>query len=104
VEVRVDVPRRAAPGIEAVAYFVVAEALTNVAKHSAADRARVDAVRHGDVLRLTITDDGRGGGNLDTGSGLAGLRDRVRAVDGTFVLTSPSGGPTTIGVELPCES
>jgi signal transduction histidine kinase len=104
VEVRVDVPRRAAAGIEAVAYFVVAEALTNVTKHSAAHRARVDAVRRGDVLQLTITDDGRGGADLATGSGLAGLRDRVRAVDGTFVLTSPTGGPTTIGVELPCES
>ncbi len=104
VHLAVDVPRRAAPGIEAVAYFVVAEALTNIAKHAAARRAVVRARRSDDVLLLEITDDGRGGATLAAGSGLGGLRDRVRAVDGTFALDSPPGGPTLIRVELPCES
>ncbi|HVX44152.1 MAG TPA: sensor domain-containing protein [Mycobacteriales bacterium] len=102
VEVRVDVPIRPSQGIEAVAYFVVAEALTNVTKHAAATRASVIVTRVGTWLRVDVVDDGVGGADMMRGSGIAGLRDRARAVDGDLTLTSPVGGPTTIRVELPC--
>jgi signal transduction histidine kinase len=101
VAVDVDLPRRADPAIEAIAYFVVAEALTNVAKHSGATRAWLTVGFEGDDLVVEILDDGHGGANPD-GSGLRGLRDRVRAVDGQVVLTSPPAGGTTLRVELPC--
>jgi signal transduction histidine kinase len=102
--VEVDVPGRCAASVEATAYFVVAEALTNVAKHSGARTAAVTVRRAGDRLRLTVTDDGHGGADESHGSGLAGIRRRVGAYDGRFTLTSPPGGPTTIDVELPCGS
>ena len=82
VAVDVDLPRRAGPSTEAIAYFVVAEALTNVAKHSQATRAWLTVGIEGDDLVVEILDNGRGGANA-AGNGLAGLRDRVRAVDGT---------------------
>ncbi|MEV4257101.1 sensor histidine kinase [Spirillospora sp. NPDC049652] len=102
VRLAVDVPRRASSTVESVAYFVVSEALTNVVKH--ADATSVDVVvrRQGDVLRVTVTDDGRGGASFDRGTGLRGLARRVNSVDGTFRITSPVGGPTTVTVELPC--
>ena len=102
VAVDVDLPRRAGPGIEAIAYFVVAEALTNVAKHADATRAWLTAEFQGDRLVVEILDNGRGGAD-PAGSGLAGLRDRVRAVDGDLTLASPPGHGTTLRVELPCE-
>jgi signal transduction histidine kinase len=89
--------------VESVAYFVVAEALTNVAKHSRASRARVAVARHGSRLVVEVTDDGIGGADPD-GGGLTGLRNRVDGVDGWFSVTSPPGGPTTIIAELPCET
>jgi signal transduction histidine kinase len=98
----VDVSNRPEPRVESVAYFVVAEALTNVAKHSRASRARVAVARQGSRLVVEVTDDGIGGADPD-GGGLAGLRNRVDGVDGWFSVTSPSGGPTTIIAELPCE-
>jgi len=101
VAVDVDLPRRADPAIEAIAYFVVAEALTNVAKHSGATRAWLTVGFEGPDLVVEVLDDGRGGANPD-GGGLRGLRDRVRAVDGQVILTSPPGGGTTLRVELPC--
>ncbi len=104
VRLRVDVPERCSATIEAVAYFVVSEALTNVAKHAGATRVDVTVERRADRLRLVVGDDGRGGATLDTGSGLRGLAQRVAAVDGTFVIDSPVGGPTVVAVELPCES
>ena len=104
VRLDVDVPRRPSPTIEAVAYFVVSEALTNVTRHSRATRATVHVERAGDRLLLSVVDDGVGGASDSPGSGLAGLRDRVHAVDGTFHLQSPPGGGTTVTVELPCES
>ncbi|MGW5158776.1 sensor histidine kinase [Nonomuraea wenchangensis] len=91
---------RAAASVEATAYFVVAEALTNIAKHSEAERAVVRVRRLGDRLLLQVTDDGRGGAD-ERGSGLAGIRGRVEAHDGTFTLSSPAGGPTTLDVTLP---
>ncbi len=102
VAVDVDLPRRAGPGIEAIAYFVVAEALTNVAKHAEATRAWLTAEFQGDRLVVEILDNGRGGAD-PAGRGLAGLRDRVRAVDGDLTLASPPGHGTTLRVELPCE-
>jgi signal transduction histidine kinase len=107
VRLRVDVPTRCSPSVEAVAYFVVSEALTNVAKHAHAGHAEVSVERTGDRLRVVVNDDGRGGATLDAGgegSGLRGLAQRAAAVDGTLTIDSPPGGPTTITVELPCES
>ncbi|MGV9283541.1 sensor domain-containing protein [Streptomyces sp. NPDC003730] len=101
--VETDVPHRCAASVEATAYFVVAEALTNIAKHSGAGRASVTVRGRGGRLRLLVEDDGRGGADEDGGSGLTGIRRRVAALDGTFRLTSPPGGPTTLEVELRCE-
>ncbi|MCF6467689.1 sensor histidine kinase [Nonomuraea sp. MG754425] len=97
-----EVPGRCPASVEATAYFVVAEALTNIAKHSRARRAVVTVRGTGDRLRLSIADDGRGGAAEDGGSGLGGMRRRAEAHDGTFELTSPPGGPTTVIVSLPC--
>ena len=104
VRLRVDVPKPAAPGVEAVAYFVVSEALTNVVKHAQATRAEVTVTQVGDRLLITVTDDGRGGAVPGHGTGLHGLAQRAAAVDGTLSIDSPPGGPTTVTVELPCES
>jgi len=93
---------------QAAAYFVVAEALTNVAKHAGADTARVQAAIVPDAdpprLRVTVSDDGRGGAAASPGSGLEGLRGRVAALDGTFELDSPLGAGTRLTVEVPCAS
>ena len=104
VEVDVQVEPRAPRPIEAVAYFVVAEALTNVAKHADATAAVVAARRTDSRLSLTILDNGRGSADPARGTGLTGLAQRVRGANGTMTVVSPSGGPTTITVELPCES
>lgn len=91
------------PGrVESIAYFAAAEALTNVAKHSAATHAHISAHRTGDVLVLEISDDGRGGADPGRGSGLTGLADRAAVIGGRMLLSSPPGGPTLIRVELPC--
>ncbi|SDL45723.1 sensor histidine kinase [Nonomuraea jiangxiensis] len=103
VKLRVDIDRRASPTIEAVAFFVVSEALTNIAKHAAATRAEVGVRRERDRLHLLVHDDGCGGARLDGGTGLRGLAQRIDSVDGSLKLSSPLGGPTTIEVELPCE-
>jgi signal transduction histidine kinase len=103
VEVHVDVPVRPRTSVEAVAYFVVAEALTNVAKHSRATHAKVIVEGHGfpGTLTVMISDDGIGGAKAAS-PGLSGLADRVSGVDGRLSVESPSGGPTIIAVELPC--
>jgi signal transduction histidine kinase len=93
---------RAPEQIESAAYFVVAEALTNVARHSEATRAAVSVARDDGVLVVEVRDDGLGGAEATSGSGLAGLRDRVGAVGGTLVVESPPGGPTAITAVLPC--
>ncbi|MFY1696171.1 sensor histidine kinase [Solwaraspora sp. WMMA2101] len=92
---------RPEPALESTAYFVVAEALTNVAKHSGASRCTVTVHRLADRLTITVTDDGGGGAHVAKGHGLAGLADRVRAHGGTLTVTSPPGGPTEIHAELP---
>ena len=102
VAVSADVGERPSRTIEAIAYFVVAEALTNIAKHAQATCASVVVRRLDSRLRIDVTDDGRGGAALSPDGGLAGLTDRVRAVDGRLVISSPLGGPTVLTVELPC--
>ncbi|MDV7216533.1 sensor histidine kinase, partial [Streptomyces prunicolor] len=98
----VDVPERCAASVEATAYFVVAEALTNIAKHSGAQHATITARGSGGRLVLSVEDDGRGGADADGGSGLTGIRRRIAAHDGDLTLTSPPGGPTVLTVDLPC--
>ncbi|MGW3007664.1 sensor histidine kinase [Streptomyces sp. NPDC001219] len=103
VDLPAELPQRTAPAVEAVAYFVVSEALTNIAKHAReATRADVTVTRLGEILRVVIADDGMGGADPSRGSGLRGLAQRVRSVDGTFRMSSPVGGPTMMSVELPC--
>lgn len=98
---------RAPVAVESAAYFVVAEALTNAAKHSGSRRAAVRLARTRTGLRVVVRDEGKGGaitldGTEAAGTGLAGMRRRVAALDGTLTLTSPVGGPTMIEAELPC--
>jgi signal transduction histidine kinase len=104
VTLSVDVAERPPAVVESTAYFVVAEALTNVARHAHATRAAVSIARAGDRLVVEVRDDGGGGADPDRGSGLRGLRDRVTALGGTMHLVSPPGGPTTLLVDVPCGS
>ena len=104
-ELNFDVRARPTAAIEAIAYYCVAELLANVAQHAHASRATVSCAQQGTWLRLVVRDDGRGGAYLSTvgstSSGLSGLTERVRAVDGRLDLVSPSGGPTVVTVDLP---
>jgi signal transduction histidine kinase len=102
VSVDVDLPSRLPSQIESTAYFVAAEALTNVAKHSGASNANVTARQHDSVLTVEISDNGRGGADPRGGTGLTGLADRVAVTGGRMLLLSPSGGPTVLRVEPPC--
>ncbi|WP_327695319.1 sensor histidine kinase [Streptomyces sp. NBC_00459] len=101
VKVSADLPARPAAAIEGIAYFTVSELLQNISKHSGARNASVDVWRTEDRLLIQVWDDGRGGARLDGGTGMAGLADRLGAVDGLFVIDSPEGGPTTVTAELP---
>nr|WSW67460.1 sensor domain-containing protein [Streptomyces sp. NBC_00995] len=101
VTVEVDLASRPAQAIEGIAYFTVSELLQNVSKHARATRASVDVWRSADRLMLQVTDNGRGGADLTSGSGLAGLTERLDAVDGILVVESPVGGPTKVTAELP---
>jgi signal transduction histidine kinase len=103
VFVSADVPTRPPAAVETAAYFVVAEAMANAAKHAGATRIEVRIVRLPTMLVAEVVDDGRGGAD-PAGSGLTGLRHRVEALDGRLTVTSPSGGGTTLRAELPCES
>jgi signal transduction histidine kinase len=94
---------RLPPAIEATAYFVVSEALTNVLKHSGADSAVVNARVDGRVLRVEVRDDGVGGAEPAAGSGFTGLRDRVEALGGTIEIASPPGRGTSLSVEIPID-
>ena len=101
VDLAVDVAERPSAAIETIAYFCAAELLTNVAKHSAARHATLEAVHAGGLLRIQVSDDGTGGARLDGHGGLSGLLDRVGIVDGKLRISSPPGGPTSVTVELP---
>ncbi|WP_030567184.1 sensor histidine kinase [Streptomyces aureocirculatus] len=101
VDVEVDLPARPAAAIEGIAYFTVSELLQNISKHSGARRASVDVWKVDGRLMLQVIDDGRGGADVSSGSGLAGLAERLDAVDGILVVESPVGGPTVITAELP---
>ena len=102
VEVTADLPGRAQLPVESAAYFAASELLTNVAKHARADRAWIDLSYVHGALRMTVTDDGRGGADLDAGTGLRGVERRIGTFDGLMTVTSPPGGPTVITLEIPC--
>jgi signal transduction histidine kinase len=102
VGLKVSLNARPSATVEAVAYFVVSEALTNITKHARATRAEVTVERSGDVLRVTVTDDGRGGADAAGGTGLTGLAGRVASVDGIFAISSPAQGPTIVTADMPC--
>jgi signal transduction histidine kinase len=101
VDLIVDLPERPSAAIETIAYFCAAELLANAAKHSGARHATLEAVHVQGLLRLRVSDDGAGGARFEAGGGLAGLAERVRTVDGTMEIASPSGGPTVVTVEMP---
>ncbi|MET7331478.1 sensor domain-containing protein [Nonomuraea sp. NPDC005650] len=102
VDLDVQTVERYQAAVENALYFVCAETLTNVAKHSRATSCAIQLTRIGDVLMLTIGDDGVGGAHVAKGHGLAGLADRLRAIDGELSVQSPDGGPTVIVAEVPC--
>lgn len=104
VTLDVTVAPRPTAEVEAVAYFFVAEALTNIARHAAADSARIVARRLGDRLEVEVSDDGTGRASEQGGSGLSGLRDRALAVDGSFSVRSAPGEGTTLRLDLPCQN
>ena len=104
-EVAVSIQTRSSPAIEAITYFCAAELLANVAQHARATRASLTCAQHGPWLRVVVRDNGMGGAAINrvgsSSSGLAGLADRVGAVDGHLSIASPSGGPTAVTVDLP---
>ena len=87
--------------VEATVYYIVSEALTNVTKHAAATRVQVSVLREGGVLRCEVADDGRGGADTSSGTGILGLRDRAEAAGGTLSLVSPPGRGTVVVAVLP---
>ncbi|MFC6082201.1 sensor histidine kinase [Sphaerisporangium aureirubrum] len=103
VDVWVDTDERPPPAVESIAYFVVAESLTNMAKHSLATEASVRVGKERDHVLVEIYDNGMGGAEARPGGGLAGLADRAATIDGTLTVHSPPGGPTTISARLPYE-
>jgi len=103
VSLATEIGERPPEAVEAAAYFVVSEALANVARHSGAERAAVSVVRAGGILVVEVRDDGKGGASPNGGSGLVGLEERVGALGGTLVVESPPGGPTSITAVIPCE-
>ncbi|MEU9097905.1 sensor domain-containing protein [Streptomyces sp. NPDC048361] len=103
VDVDVALPGRLPRAVESAAYFVVCEALVNIARHSNASIAEVSGEHRAGRLFLRVRDNGVGGADPAAGSGLAGLADRISVLDGRLTLSSPPGGPTLVDVELPCE-
>jgi signal transduction histidine kinase len=101
VELRVALPDRLDPAIEAAAYFLVSEALTNITKHARADMVSIELESTGGGLTVTIADDGIGGADPTGGSGLRGLADRVQALGGRLEVTSPPGEGTRMCAQLP---
>jgi signal transduction histidine kinase len=104
VGVDIEVEPRPPSAVETAAYYVVAEALTNISKHAGARSAAVEICRNGSLLSIVVWDDGQGGASRRPGSGLEGLAQRVEALDGSLEITSPPGGPTTLRAEVPCAS
>ncbi|WP_203185785.1 sensor histidine kinase [Streptomyces pratensis] len=101
-EVTVELTGRAEAPVESAAYFAVSEALTNVVKHADADRVWVDLHHAEGTLRISVTDDGKGGALLGNGSGLSGIERRLGTFDGVLAVSSPAGGPTMVTMEIPC--
>ncbi|MFD5451302.1 sensor histidine kinase [Streptomyces sp. NPDC003470] len=102
VETDVDLPGRAEAPVESAAYFAVSELLTNAVKHSGADRIWVDVHHAEGQLRVSVTDNGKGGAVAGPGSGLAGVERRLGTFDGVLAVSSPAGGPTMVTMEIPC--
>jgi signal transduction histidine kinase len=102
VRPQVDIAGRLPAAIEAAVYFLVAEALTNVTKYAGVGEARVTVRREGDDVVVVIADDGGGGADIERGTGLRGLQDRLAAVDGTLRVESPPGRGTTLQARIPC--
>jgi signal transduction histidine kinase len=101
VELVLDLPERPSAAIETIAYFCAAELVANVAKHSGAGHATLEAAHVRGLLRVRVSDDGSGGARVEARGGLAGLAERVGTVDGRLQISSPPGGPTVVTVELP---
>ncbi|WP_051857066.1 sensor histidine kinase [Streptomyces sp. NRRL S-1868] len=101
VTTTIDLPHRPPPAIEAIAYYTASELLQNISKHSRATRAHIDTWATRDRLLLHISDDGRGGATTAGGTGLIGLTQRLNAIDGLLLISSPAGGPTEVTAELP---
>ncbi|MCT2590087.1 sensor histidine kinase [Streptomyces sp. N2-109] len=106
VEVDVELPGRFEEPVESAAYFAISEVLTNAAKHSGASMVWLD-IHHsrsaGDMLRIAVTDNGRGGASLDKGTGMRGIERRLGSLDGVLAVSSPPDGPTMVTMEIPCE-
>jgi signal transduction histidine kinase len=104
VELQISLEERLPPAVEAAGYYVVAEALANVAKYAQATRASIRVSRSNGAAVIEIADDGVGGADESAGTGLQGLADRVAALDGTQRILSPPGAGTVVTAELPCAS
>jgi signal transduction histidine kinase len=104
VQVNAEVPGRLDAPLESAAYFAVNEALTNVAKHAHATHVWIDLRVAAGMLKITVSDDGIGGADVEQGSGLRGIERRLATFDGILALSSPQGGPTVVTMELPCVS
>jgi signal transduction histidine kinase len=104
VEVSGEAPSGLAPPVESAAYFTVAECLANIAKHAGATRAWVELANPPGLLRVVVGDDGRGGADPTSGTGMRGVAQRLAAFDGTMRVSSPAGGPTLVTLEVPCDS
>jgi signal transduction histidine kinase len=102
VETDIDLPGRPEAAVETAAYFALSEMLTNAVKHAEAGRVWLELGHRDGMLRLTVTDDGRGGADPAAGTGLAGVERRLGAFDGVLAVSSPPGGPTMVTLEIPC--
>jgi signal transduction histidine kinase len=101
VDLAIDLAERPSAAIETIAYFCAAELLANAAKHGGARRASLEAVHGPGLVRLRVSDNGAGGARIEAGGGLAGLTERITAVDGSLRISSPPTGPTVVTIELP---
>ena len=100
----IDLPGRLPAPVEAAAYFAVAEALANAAKHAGARSVHIRAAHSAGTLRIEVTDDGAGGADPARGTGLRGIERRLGTFDGVLAVSSPPGGPTIVVIEVPCAS